>query len=92
MPGKITRIRSTRLKKSVKAAIKLADKAIADGKFAVAASVKQARKTPKKVGAILKNERTLAKAKAIRAGLAACEGVANDCCPLQILILEFKYV
>ena len=83
------------MKKSVVEAIGLADKAIENGKKAVAASQLAARKDPKNRAlavVVNKNKQTLARAKDMRARLASAEKVANAFCPLQAFFVSFTYV
>lgn len=83
---RVTRIPSTPMKRAVKPTLSLAKKAIKDGEIAVRASRKAGNKT-----ALTKNQRILAKAKALHASLKQSEKLANSMCPLQVLFSEFAY-
>lgn len=88
------RLSSTRLKASVKPALVLAKRAVAEGRAAVRASRKAAKKNPTGAAkaAVRKNERLLEKATVIVAGLKGSEKLANSMCPLQVMFIEFKYI
>lgn len=93
-PSAQVKIPSRSMRKGVQSTLKLADKAVATGKIAVAASVKAARKNPtaQTINAVAKNSRTLAKAESIRDRLRESNRLANDLCPLNVLVLVFEYV
>ena len=82
------------LKRGVQSTIKKVDKAVAKGKQAVKASVKAAREKPtaKNINAVVKNSKTLAKAEQIRERLKDSQDLAEDLCPLNILVFVFEYV
>lgn len=103
MPAKVTSVKipSTPMKKGVRSTVVLADQAIAAGNKAFAAS-KRALDTSIASGnkrairaatsAVLRNQKTLTKAVALRAQLKASEKLASSLCQLNVLFGDYRYV